>query len=105
MIKADILFIKNDKFYEQINKNKEGVTGYELFFQLVNDFKNNFNFVIHTLGESSSEKCLYFNFKSDYIIYLKEYSNARYIELYSHNNSMEDFTTKFNYLKELVNEL
>jgi hypothetical protein len=101
MIKADMLFIKDDNFYDQVNSDGKKVTGYELFFQLILNFKNKFNYTIHTFHES--DKSIQFDFKSDYMINLKEYSSEKHIELYSSNESIEDFTEKFNYLKEIMN--
>ena len=100
MISADILFIKRDNFYKQISINKEEITGYELLFQLIFDFKTKFNFTIHSFSES--DKTIQFNFKGDYMINVKEYSNGRYVELYSHTDNLEDFTEKFNYLKHQI---
>lgn len=105
MIQADVLFIKNDNFYNQINYNGDQTTGYELFFQLIDEFKNKYNYSIHIFGESNTEKYIYINFKSDYIIRLKECGNGRYIELYSHTNSIEDFTEKFNYIKNIISNM
>lgn len=102
MIKVDMLFIKNDSFYDLI-QNGEKVTGYELFFKVISEFKNKFGYTIHTFHES--DKSIQFNFKSDYMISLKEYSSERRIELYSSNESIEDFTERFNYLKEIINKL
>jgi len=100
MFQADIPFIKNDKFYDQVGINGEKVTGYELFFQIIEEFKNKFNLSIHVFGEV--DKAIQISFKGDYLISLKDQGNKRYIELYFNNDSIEDFTEKYNYLKEMI---
>lgn len=106
MIKADMIFINGKNFYNQVNSDNEKVTGYELFFQVILEFKIKFNYSIHSFNES--EKLIQFNFKSDYAINLKEnsnISNTRYIELCSSNDSIENFVERFNYLKEIINKM
>lgn len=103
MIEADVLFIKDDKFYDQKDTNGNKITGYELFFRLINDFKNKFNYSIHTYHESNDT--IQFSFKGDYIANLKKYNKGRYVELYSSGDNIDDFVEKFNYLKDKISEM
>lgn len=89
--------------YDQVNLEGKKVTGYELFFQLILNFKNKFDYTIHTFYES--DKQMSFSFKGDYTIYLERCSKERLVKLFSQSSNIEDFTERFNYLKEIINEM
>jgi len=100
MIRANIPFVKGN-FYNLKQKN-EKVTGYEIFFQVLLNFRNRFNYSIRSF--SKQNEIIEFSFVSPYGIRLKENYEEKYIELHSNSNNIEDFVEKFNYLEELVRE-
>lgn len=101
MINADIYLTNRDEFYKLKTEEGKEISGYEVFFLIIEKFKNKFNYTIHSFGESNNN--LHVNFKEvEYTIRLSPYGNKYYLVLEAYRDSIENFTERYNYLKEIV---
>jgi len=104
MIKADIFLTNRDRFYHIKTEDGKEITGYELFFLIIEEFKNKFNYTIHLFDKNDDNNLLYIIFKeADYTIRLNSCGNKYYLDLEADNDTIENFTERYNYLKEIIN--
>jgi hypothetical protein len=103
MIKADIYFANSSTFYHLKTEDGKEVTGYEGLFLIIHEFKNKFNYTIHLLNINNNNEEISIVFKEDdYTIKLSPCGNRYYLILEASKDSIENFTERYNHLKEIM---
>ncbi len=102
MIKADIFLANSKEFYHlQTDEGKE-ITGYEAFFLIIKEFKDKFNYTIHLFHKNNNDEISIVFKEDDYSIKLSPCGNNYYLILETDKDTIENFTERYNYLKESV---